>query len=285
MNLLFNCLPLLEKEAKEGLAPDSKDLQHVDLFLSFLQKHFASIRTTFTALLEAGEITFEYLWALFTPNALVYLVDSDCEQPKCLKYDLGERRTKISGEIFFCLQCRGFDHDGKVFGEVTSSILIPEFSGTKSITSLNAYPLEHHRDQDGTRMELVKRGRKFTALTEMEHRNYQGLAHIKRDGKTIKLTVDGRIVVDPISFRECNTNYDNPHVNPNDIEHHIRNYFVDSVGDPVNSSEHKVAKGRTPKDIAEEELLLCSPTVRGFSLSKRIWGKYIPTPWSPRIRK
>jgi hypothetical protein len=48
------------------------------------------------------------------------------------------------GERFFKLDCQYLDYDGKVFGEVETSLAVDEFRGVKKINTLNVFPLQYH---------------------------------------------------------------------------------------------------------------------------------------------
>lgn len=277
LEILFHFLSQIEARRKPGLLESDKETQHLDLLTSFLQQYFTSIIITLPTLLEKAEITFDLLWALFPPNTLVYTTCHYSEEPKCLIFDFGEERILKKGK-FYVIQCRYLDFNGKVLGQVMSNLLIPEYRGAKPISSLEVYPLEYHTEKAKVQSELVDRGRRFVSLKGIHHTAYQGLAHQKRKGEPFKFAVKGRILVDPISFKEHNPNYERPRVEGlsgrdilgirNDILHDI---LAEGLGlnDDLNRSEESTMAD----EMKDEELLVCSPTVLGFSLDRRAWGK------------
>ena len=98
------------------------------------------------------------------------------------------------------------------------------------------------------------------------HRQYRGQAFWKDDKAEIhSLFVDGRIVVDAKFFRRINPNYDRPQVDPTSwLDLWAGSYSDGRQGDIKNSEVQ-------PQELEDEDLLVCSPTVLGFSLSKKRW--------------
>ena len=254
-----------------------KETQHVDLLIRFLQEHYASTIKTLPELLGRGEMTFDLLWTLFPPNTVIYTSCVYSEEPKCLIFDYGEEKILKKGK-FYVLQCRYLDFNGKHLGEVISNLLIPEFRGAKVITSLESFPLAFHKEMGKVKSELIERGRRFASLRGIHHTAYQGLAHQKRKGEPFKFSVKGRVMVDPIAFKEHNPNYERPRVDGlsgrdilgirNDVLNEI---FAEGL-ELTDDMKHGGEKDKTGK-MKDEEYLVCGPTVLGFSLDRRAWGK------------
>ena len=84
-------------------------------------------------------------------------------------------------------------------------------------------------------------------------------------GEIRGLFVDGRIVVDAKFFPRISPNYDRPQVDPS------------SWWDLWTCSESDGGQGDIknsevlPRELEEDDLLVCSPTVLGFSLNKKRW--------------
>ncbi len=280
--ILYHHLPHLEARLTSGLPTTDKEARHLELLVRFLQSHFASAIKTLPKLLEHGEITFDLLWALFRPNSIVYSVDEHSEQPECTMVDFGDDKEGMRGR-FFGLDVRNINWVGKVFGEVSDIIVIYEFPGAQPITSLDAFPLEYHQDMGTVKSTLIKRGRRFTALAGVHHCAYSGLAHVKKDppAKTVKFSAKGRLMVDSLTFREHSPNYNSPRVigsvgraigGIRARMNELAGDLVDNTSDPIQaeSRSHIISHPNTMKD---NDLLICSPTVLGFSLEKRIWGQ------------
>ena len=222
-------------------------------------------------------MTFDLLWILFPPNTVVYTSCVYSEEPKCLVFDFGEEKILKKGK-FYILQCRYLDFNGKVLGEVISNLLIPDFRGAKPITSLEAFPLKYHQEMAKVKSELIERGRRFASLKGIHHTAYQGLAHQKRKGEPFKFSVKGRIMVDPIAFKEHNPNYERPRVDGlsgRDILGIRNDVLNDILAEGLGLTDDIKQGGDKNKtsEMKDEEFLVCGPTVLGFSLDRRAWGK------------
>ena len=256
---------------------------HLDLLVRYLQTYFEDTIKDLPKLLERGEITFDILWALLPPLTLIYSVDNASEEPQCTLLDSYKQRD-IEGEKFWLLKVHHINHDGKSLGEVPDTLVVSEFPGVKSIQDLEAFPLKYHDDMEGVRSTLVERGRLFATLPKIHHCAYSGLAHVKQErGKILKFTVKGRLIVDPLSFREHNPNYSRPEFQK--ANHHAPRVMPDPrLGWPIDPMygdgdyDHRSRTKRSLKkeNLSDDDLLICNPTVLGFSLERRIWGRSSP---------
>ena len=241
--------------------------------VSFVKKTYASTHERLIALLEAQEITYDLLWALFKPNIVVYTTCFGTAKLRCVKYNSGEERTTNNGVEYFHLECRYLDFDGKVFGETSVELGIPKFRGTRKVNSLDAFPLEYHPSKNKILAHLVDCGRKFVSLISVHHRQYRGDAFYVRKGKPIKVPVNCRIIVDAAYFQEANPNYTRPRINGSEHENSSNNTFIlfESDDRSTNQSDQVKSNGKDPTDMAEDDLILCSPTVPGFSYGNKLW--------------
>ena len=275
MQVLFHFISELEAQKANGSDEDQK---HLNLLIDYLHKHFESTIGSLPQLLEHGEITYDLLWAIFPPNSVVYTTCVYSEQPKCLAYDYGEDKI-IKEQKYFVLTGRYLDFDGKRFGEVFGGTAIAEFRGAKQIISLESFPLQYHFDKQKVESSLIQRGRHFASLRGIHHCAYDGLAHKKVQGKPIKLTVKGRIMVDPSSFREHDPNYQRPQIDGvafEDMPRLRRSELHDIMAEPGTSQESRANanRGIDPSGLRDDQLLVCSPTVLGFSLDRRVWAEF-----------
>ncbi|KAL2056976.1 hypothetical protein ABVK25_002715 [Lepraria finkii] len=284
VEVLFHYLTELESRRDKGDQETDQATKHLDLLVCYLQKHFASTIQTLPQLIEHNEITFDLLWALFPPNSLVYTTCIYSEQPKCLVFDFGDVQV-IKQQTYWVLQGRYLDYDGKKFGEVSRALLIPEYRGAKIITSLETFPLACHPEVAEVESTLIERGRKFMSLQGVHHRSYNGLAHFKKDGQPIKFNLKGRFMVDPLCFKEHNANYERPRIDGVSVRDllGIRRRDLEDISELLgnqditgtNSSNASKSDGSSKLgEMTDEELLICSPTVLGFSLERRLWAEF-----------
>ena len=234
-----------------------------------MEDTFKTTKAHLKTLLEHQEITYELLWALFPPNTLVFTKCSGTGKPQCLKYDFGEEK-KLNGMLYFSLHCRYLDFDGKLFGEVPTELPIVQFRGTQKIQNLASYPLRYHPKQNEVSEQLKNCGLKFATIMKMnrDHRHCQGIAYYMRNDQPVQVTVNSRIMLDPEFFREMNPNYRRPCIE----ENRSQSVFFD-MDDAKERSN--IINGRSSKaaELAPDELLICCPTIPGFSLDSKQWRK------------
>lgn len=84
---------------------------------------------------------------------------------------------------------------------------VAAFKGARKITSLNCYPLKHHKNEAKIRAELIERGKKFVSLQGVQYKCHEGLAYVKRKKQVLKININGRIMVDPAIHRRILPNY------------------------------------------------------------------------------
>jgi hypothetical protein len=179
------------------------------------------------------------------------------------------------GKKYFELSCRYLTYDGKCFGEAAATIKILEFLGVKKITLLGVYPLEYHTERKGIVEDLTKRGSKFMSLIGTHHRKYKGQAFYREKRDVRKFLLNGRVMVDAISFRDENLNYFFPRVD----EKLSKDVLLDDDSISEDSSprnDREVTKPRISCPV--EQLLLCSESVYGFCLVTNQWGQYLSSP-------
>jgi SpoVK/Ycf46/Vps4 family AAA+-type ATPase len=104
---------------------------------------------------------------------------------------------------------------------------VEAFKGSRKITSLNVYPLKYHKDPDSLKKTLVERGKRFVTMTGQNYRNFKGLAFQKKRKSVQKYNINGRIMIDPSTFRRINANYPISLIKPKD----------DDDDDPQSGSE------------------------------------------------
>jgi hypothetical protein len=245
------------------------------LLLDFIKKTYQSTTERLDALLEKREITYDLLWALFKPNAIVYTTCIGTDKPRCVKYDFGEERKQMNGVEYFHIGCHYLDFDGKVFGEVSTALGIEKFRGIMRISSLGVFPLLYHQKEKETRAYLDKCGRKFLKLMKVHHCQYQGMAFYMKKNRPVKLFVNSRIMVDEAYFREANPNYAKARINESEKESSSGNGWIifGDEDDSEKASDSVKTNGMEPSEVKGDDLLICSPTVRGFSLGIKMWGE------------
>ncbi|KAG9232002.1 hypothetical protein BJ875DRAFT_468022 [Amylocarpus encephaloides] len=90
--------------------------------------------------------------------------------------------------------------DGKILGKVPVETAILKFNASKPINMLETFPLHHHKETKAVIENLVGCGQRFCSLMGTRHRQYNGRAFQMKKGKPIRITIKGRIMVDPVKF-------------------------------------------------------------------------------------
>ena len=159
----------LDKAAKEASADENDNRARLDLRLLLdtilngsgdlkLDKYFKTRESH----KDQKSVAFESLWTLFPPGTLI-----------CSKQFLGQDQVFIVQDnrgpwpligrknTRWILNCWTYDWDGKVFKRMALDLSIDAFEGTRPITSLPFYPLDHHSQPKDLVKRLVERGAKY----------------------------------------------------------------------------------------------------------------------------
>ena len=187
------------------------------VLLKYLDKDFATTKKTLYPLLEAGNITFDLIWTLFRSDTILYTSTySAPDEPRAFKVEYATKESSFMRGTWYDIEGKYLDYDGKSFGLGTMNVEIESFKGPRRINSLPCYPLKYHKDPEGIKKTLIERGKKFTDLAGMQYKFHKGLGFMKRKRQVIKVNINGRIMVDPSTFRRINPNYPISTVKPAD---------------------------------------------------------------------
>ncbi|KAI9068180.1 P-loop containing nucleoside triphosphate hydrolase protein [Trametes sanguinea] len=208
---------------------------------------------------SSQEQQMQYFWRL-----VVEYVEVDTGGPAD---DLGELGTGVRADAQTSPPpAFGFAGLGRV-------IDVQRFKGAKKISSLSAYPIQHYSGPggvEGLKERLIQRGKKWTELAGgMHHVAYRGLAFKFKERAYIKFSVNSRIMIDRKTFADTVPNYPMlPRVTKTlsgqDIDRHARRATASaSTPDP------------DARPLTDEELLLTSPIVYGFSFSDKEFLEFI----------
>ncbi|KAI0325822.1 P-loop containing nucleoside triphosphate hydrolase protein [Cubamyces sp. BRFM 1775] len=150
---------------------------------------------------------------------------------------------------------------------------VPRFKGAKKISTLVAYPIQYYSGPggvEGLKERLIQRGKKWAEVAGgMHHVAYRGLAFKFKERAYVKSSVNSRIMIDRKTFADTVPNYPMlPRVTKTlsrqDIDRHARRTVSGtSTGDP------------DARPLTDEELLLTSPIVYGFSFTDKEFLEFI----------
>ncbi|KAK5631151.1 hypothetical protein RRF57_006866 [Xylaria bambusicola] len=288
---------ILERQKKED--PTSAAVSQLLYDVLYTELH--DTMTEIQDLIEHRVITYPLLWTLFEPGKLIV---QDCQ---------GEKRFYIfescSYREYGCMMvtAKFVDWDSHRFGYATQFLEIGGFNGTRNITELELFPAQFLTSREEVEAVAIKRGAKFQALRGFHYMAHEGFA----ENKSGKQKVDGRIIIDAASFFHANpskmvnlTPLNNNPVMPEiqvADETHLQSNFPSppmlhpGVSRPGPGGMHEqhilreirkrkletgelplptTQKSKTVDDLTREQLLLCSPHVRGYSLKLKNWFEF-----------
>ncbi|KAF2455506.1 hypothetical protein BDY21DRAFT_66848 [Lineolata rhizophorae] len=252
-NHFFHALPgLAERRAEEAAkpTPDTTLLADLDIAIEYTLEDFGSDMANLRSLSEHGEITYDLVWALFPPNAIVYTAANQLHQPHALRFLKGEY---VGGEEpHYALECRMISHDGQDFGWATMDLKIRPFEGARKVYGLDAFPLESHPEAERVREMLIERGKTYVSLLKPTLKDHRGLAMkwewTQSGDRIYKFYAPGRVMLDPVAYRQQNAS-----------SSLLRPWVPGTI--PASS-------------LSPDDLLLCAYWHLGYSFSKKGWGAF-----------
>ncbi|KAL8819490.1 MAG: hypothetical protein Q9223_002078 [Gallowayella weberi] len=211
-------------------------------------------------------ITWSTCWMIFEPGALIFAME-DKEQV-ALRLKSGSYTTTQQGNAF-SLDCEYVDWDGERFGLASVRKLIYEFQGTTVITKLTAFPLQYHENLSKVKKELIDRGKAFESLSGYRYKHYTGVA------------VDSRVILDTYAWNRFNPNrqvslsnlslaQQSSARNQDGSEDADSDYGDDELDAAFANGVDQPGEVR-PQALTKEQLLLCSSTLKGYSLKNKKW--------------
>ncbi|KAB8337047.1 hypothetical protein FH972_021351 [Carpinus fangiana] len=234
-NMLFLYLEELRTYTKKTLKAKSKSekkrrnrrkiknqIAHCKVMLKYLDEDYKETKKTLYPMLEAGNITFDLLWALFKPDTIAYTPTyGSVENPRCFKVDYANKESSFMRGEWYCIEGRYLEYDGKSYGLGDFEVDVDAFKGARKITSLATYPLKYHQDPEAVRTQLIERGKRFVSMEGMNYRFHHGLAFVKKKKTVAKVNINGRIMIDPATFRRINPNYPISIIKPKETDNLI----------------------------------------------------------------
>ncbi|KAI8952755.1 P-loop containing nucleoside triphosphate hydrolase protein [Xylaria longipes] len=225
-------------------------------------------------------VTYENIWTIFQPGCIVYakrfgkpvgvrLVDGQFIQ----HYKLGS---------CYQVKCERVDWDGSRFGYDVSQHFIMPFEGTTPVTDLECFPLSYHPEEETIKEKLTARGRKFEQLAGYHYKSYKGSAVETTPCGPSMITVDGRIIIDAHAHMKANPNL---RLYLKSLDRAKITVNVQAEGSDDEWSEYTSEYDNEEQDIydptvgrhrplTEEQLLLCTPVIRGYALRPKLWLEF-----------
>ena len=117
-----------------------------------------------------------------------------------MRFNSGEMKKDNKGDKYFRAKGQYLDFNGKIFSKAITAASIQTFQGSQPIYSLRCFPLKYYPNIEEEKQELVNRGYKFILLIGTHHQQYKGKAFYIENGKPTKVSINSRIIVNPVLF-------------------------------------------------------------------------------------
>ena len=240
---------------------------HIDLLYSILEPELRDAIRTKEDHVTHGVITFDNIWTIFEPGCIVYSKDEG--HIRGYRLQTGNFQTTASGTRYYSLSCNYIDYDGEKFGYASERLTVPSFNGTARITALPVYPFDFHHIAEALKGDLIKRGKLFESYQGFHFKSYEGIALGQGCWGAVRFSVNSRIIIDTYVWNRFNPNrkvsLSGLTANDDDDD--------DEYLDEDEPMKSKVLNGTLPK-LLDEELLICAPTLRGYSLRDKKWLEF-----------
>lgn len=268
---------------------DENTRDHVKLLYDVLKEELKDVISALKDYIKNKVISYEHIWTIFQPDCVIYT--SRFGQPLAAKLVEGQFTNHCRLGPCFMLKCNGVDYDGYKFGYCLSSQPIVPFSGTMPINALDAYPMEFHTDADAAKDSLITRGKLFERFAGYHYKSYTGSAiEIDPEYGPSLVTCDSRVIIDTHAYCKANPGH-KPNVKPlKKVELNLDIYAKDDEDggyqrdDSYDYDPYGMANEDFYLDLQQEkkqlipltddQLLLCSPMVRGYGLKPKRWQQY-----------
>jgi hypothetical protein len=259
---------------------EEKDTKkHADLFYSIVQKEFAENIDSCQDMIAKGVITYENLWMIYSPGSIIY--GKRDGQDMAMKLTSVRYGTNNKMKPVFWVTGKYVDWDGTQMGFNKLNLSIPQFAGTRKISSLAAVPMDFLADKEAMVKKLTERGTRFESMAGVRYVAYSGFAY-KRSmfGGRDKYHIKGRIVIDSNGFNRFSCN-EGIYLSPlwtkerAEGESGSEQENDDEMDDDDGEDNGMPYEGEFLEDdnpwgtvsLTEEQRLITTPVVRGYSLS------------------
>ncbi|KAK4497851.1 hypothetical protein PRZ48_010506 [Zasmidium cellare] len=263
---------------------DGNVVEHMSMCLTYMTRRLQKEILAFNTLMKVGPekagIDSEYLWMAFRPGILVYSNQGGVERIyKLVDIQIFRGRRPLRNAVFrggWHLDVLRIESDGNAIGHVRDSLHIKPYDGYKPLRELECYPLQYHPDPARVKRDLIARANKYLSLLGIHFRMYRGPK--KLSSKPWRRN-------EP----ELDVSAASPEVNGGE---HARNRVIidsayyheeeqSSVLEFMPEERSMNVEAKSIPDLKEEELLICTHLMPGFSLATKAWDLFDVTKLDP----
>lgn len=262
---------------------DETTKSHLDLLKGIIYSELKDVITATEDYIKHKVVTYDHIWTIFEPGCIIHA--SRFGKPVAVRLTDGRFVQHPQVGPCFQLQCDRVDWDGTRFGYGVSTYMITPFEGTKPVTDLECFPLSYHPNEENIKGKLIDRGSLFERFAGYHYKSYKGQAlKTTRLGPSL-VTVDGRIIIDASAYKSSNPNYQASLRPLDQIRVTTKAQDEDESDDgwydydPYNQQAQEdlgddEAAVKRQRPLKREELLLCTPIIRGFALRPKLWLEF-----------
>ncbi|KAJ6520232.1 P-loop containing nucleoside triphosphate hydrolase protein [Mycena sanguinolenta] len=274
---LYHYLSELRAEA-ETLEEDSIELEHLNVLLNFIETQFADTIEQVKNLCPQNLITYDTLWTLFRPGTIIHSKVRGYDRAFQLQtYHVKDDNQEDAGFYGFGLYT---DYDGEDFGMRPEELRITPFTGSTHISTLLFAPLDMRPRKDELRMALIERGKRFQLMRGQCHGEYVGVAIEQGENDMFmtrhrgtaeaekKFSIKSRVMIDGKSYNRICADFSW------EADDEETNRALFGPEDSFSAEERVASKARRAAEKGEqddEEALLCTNMLRGFSFADKKW--------------
>ncbi|KAL8713690.1 MAG: hypothetical protein Q9220_002216 [cf. Caloplaca sp. 1 TL-2023] len=214
---------------------DPETKSHIQLFYDALKSELDLTLETRDDFAAHKTITFNSLWMIFEPGDVIIATLNKRQVAARLKNSLIHVGKH---EDVYRLECEVIVANAGKWGWTNQWFDIPEYGGMQKIEELSAYPLKFHPKVERITKSLIQNGKRFEQL------------------------VDSRIMVDADAYICYHPDHDCI----------LKPVKEESTVEDSDSSDDDIEEKRsTMPPLTDEQRMLCSSMVRGYSLRNKRW--------------
>jgi hypothetical protein len=239
--------------------------EYLELLIDYIKTIYQVTIQHLVSLLQYSQIIYNLLWALLKPNSIVYTTCVGTGKLQYVKYNFSKKKEIPEKEKYYNLEYCYLDFDSKEYSKASIQVKIPKFYRIKNINSFPAFPFKYYRNINKVYSDLVQYSQRFLTLKGSYYRYCYSCAFFIKNKKPVCISVDSRILIDTLFFQEIRSNNSRLHIDQSALE---QLFFCISSSSlqPYQVKTNSIEQG----DLKDNDLLICCPTVSGFSLGNKL---------------
>ena len=245
---------------------DPETKQHLSLLCGILKGNLSNQKIKEKA--ANGIVYFKDIPLMFKPGAILLTTIKGQPQLVSLR-ECSKNIHAIFDETCVNLKCAYVDWRGPTFGreDIHAELVINEFEGPKKIGDLGVCPLILHPLRLELEDMLISRGKKLEAHKGYHYCAYdgEGFRYLDSIGPSewhYGTHVEGRFIIDAEAFFDLHP----------DRMQRTKLFEASDIDKWINHDEMQLRLDcRAAKSLSQEELRLCPPTLRAYSVKDKKW--------------